>query len=124
MKKMLLLLAAVLGLTVACCQLNYENTDPEGFAKLIAGPDVVVLDVRTAEEFNEGHIANALNIDVKADDFIKKARATLPKGKTIAVYCRAGRRAVPMLLRDLVRRATRWLICMVALRHGRTTICL
>ena len=84
MKKMLLLLAAVLGLTVACCQLNYENTDPEGFAKLIAGPDVVVLDVRTAEEFNEGHIANALNIDVKADDFIKKARATLPKGKTIA----------------------------------------
>ena len=93
MKKMLLLLAAVLGLTVACCQLNYENTDPEGFAKLIAGPDVVVLDVRTAEEFNEGHIANALNIDVKADDFIKKARATLPKGKTIAVYCRAGRRS-------------------------------
>lgn len=93
MKKIITCLLATFGITTACCQQNYENTDPEGFAKLIAQSDVVILDVRTAEEFNEGHIENALNIDVKQSDFMQKAKATLPKGKTIAVYCRSGRRS-------------------------------
>ena len=93
MKKILTCLLATFGLTTACCQLNYENTDPEGFAKLIAEPDVVILDVRTAEEFNEGHIENALNIDVKQSDFMQKAKATLSKEKRIAVYCRSGKRS-------------------------------
>lgn len=93
MKKMITCLLAAFGLTTGCCQLNYENTDPEGFAQLIAKPDVVVLDVRTSEEFNEGHIGNALNIDVKQSDFMEKAKVTLPNDKTIAVYCRSGKRS-------------------------------
>ena len=93
MKKILICLLAVFGLATGCCQQNFENTDPEGFAKLIAEPSVVVLDVRTAEEFNEGHIEGALLIDWKQDGFMEKAQATLPKDKTIAVYCRSGRRS-------------------------------
>ena len=93
MKKILTCLLATFGLTTACCQQNYENTDTEGFAKLIAEPDVVILDVRTAEEFEEGHIENAINIDVKQSDFMQKAKSVLPKEKRIAVYCRSGRRS-------------------------------
>ena len=93
MKKIITCLLATFGLATGCCQQNYENTDPEGFAKLIAEPDVVVLDVRTAEEFNEGHIEGALLIDWKQDGFMEKAKATLPKEKTIAIYCRSGRRS-------------------------------
>lgn len=93
MRRLLICLMAALGLTTACCQQNFENTDPEGFAALIADTTVVVLDARTAEEFKDGHIANAQNIDVKQDDFVKKALATLPKNKTVAVYCRSGRRS-------------------------------
>ena len=93
MKRLLICLMAALGLTTACCQQDFENTDPEGFAVLIADTTVVVLDVRTAEEFKDGHIAYSLNIDVKKDDFEKKALATLPKNKTVAVYCRSGRRS-------------------------------
>ena len=89
----LLVALTTFGLATGCCQQNYENTDPEGFAKLIAEPGVVVLDVRTAEEFNEGHIEGALLIDWKQDGFMEKAKATLPKGRTIAVYCRSGRRS-------------------------------
>ena len=106
------------GLATSCCQQNYVNrqthqeqngasssyalkgeerqyvnTDTEGFAKLIAEPGVVVLDVRTAEEFNEGHIEGALLIDWKQDGFLEKAQAVLPKDRTIAVYCRSGRRS-------------------------------
>ena len=93
MKRLLICLMAVMGITTACCQQNFENTDPEGFAALIEDSSVVILDVRTAEEFKDGHIANALNIDVNEKKFVKKAKAMLPKDRTIAVYCRSGRRS-------------------------------
>ena len=93
MKNLLTCLLAALGLTTACGQKNYEDVDTEGFAALIAQPEVVVLDVRTSEEYLEGHLAEALLIDVKGDDFLDKARKALPKDKTIAIYCRSGRRS-------------------------------
>ena len=93
MKNLLTCLLAALGLTTACGQKNYEDVDTEGFASLIAQPEVVVLDVRTSEEYLEGHLAEALLIDVKGEDFLDKARKALPKDKTIAIYCRSGRRS-------------------------------
>ncbi len=93
MKKILTCLMAILGLTTACGQKNYEDTDVEGFARLITDKDVVVLDVRTAEEYAESHIERAVNIDYYQKDFIDKVKATLPTDKTIAIYCRSGRRS-------------------------------
>ena len=92
MKKLFTCLLAALGLNTACSQ-DFENADVKGFAELIADSDVVVLDVRTAEEFNEAHIANAIHIDQFKKDFIEQAKKRLPVGKTIAVYCRSGRRS-------------------------------
>lgn len=93
MKKIITCLLTVLGLTSACGQSNFENTDVQGFAELTADSNVVVLDVRTAAEFAEGHIKGAINIDQGQSDFVEKAQAALPAGKTIAVYCRSGRRS-------------------------------
>lgn len=93
MNRLLTCLLAVLGLNTACGQQNFENTDVQGFAELVRDTNVVVLDVRTADEFAEGHIERAVNIDYKKDDFMDKAKATLPTGKTIAIYCRSGRRS-------------------------------
>lgn len=93
MKKIFICLLAVLGLSTACGQQLYEDADVNGFAELIADTNVVVLDVRTASEFAEGHLERAINIDFKQDDFLEKAKATLPTNKTIAVYCRSGRRS-------------------------------
>ena len=84
---------AVLGLNSACGQQNYENVDVQVFAELVADTNVVVLDVRTASEFAEGHLARAINIDYHQNDFVEKAKATLPLDKKIAVYCRSGRRS-------------------------------
>ncbi len=72
---------------------TFRSVSVDGFAKVIADTSVVRLDVRTPEEYAEGHIAGALNIDVKAADFKDKALGQLPKDKTIAVYCRSGRRS-------------------------------
>lgn len=93
MKNIITSLLALLGLASACSQQNFENADVNTFAERIADPDVVLLDVRTADEFSEGHIPNALNIDVKQDGFIEQAKAILPADKTIAVYCRSGKRS-------------------------------
>ena len=84
---------AVLGLNTACGQGNFENTDVQGFAELVADTNVVVLDVRTAAEFAEGHLERAINIDYHQSDFVERAKATLPLDKKIAVYCRSGRRS-------------------------------
>ena len=93
MKKLLTCLLAVLWLNTACGQQNFENADVQGFAELIADSNVVVLDVRTAAEFAEGHIQGAILIDQGQSDFVEKAKATLPVDKKIAIYCRSGRRS-------------------------------
>ena len=93
MKKIITCLLAALGLGSACGQQNYENADVKGFSKLIEDQGVVLLDVRTTEEFKEGHIAGAINIDQGQDDFISKAKTTFSADKTIAIYCRSGRRS-------------------------------
>ena len=102
MKKFLTCLFAAFGLTTACgqvnyttaCgQVNYENYDVKEFAELIADSSVVILDVRKADEFAEGHIKGAILIDQFQSDFVEQAQAKLPKDKTIAIYCRSGRRS-------------------------------
>ena len=93
MKKILTCLLATLGLTTACGQGNFENEDVQGFSELIEDSCVVLLDVRTASEYAEGHIEGAILIDQGQSDFIEKAKATLPTDKKIAIYCRSGRRS-------------------------------
>jgi rhodanese-related sulfurtransferase/thioredoxin-related protein len=71
----------------------YEDMNIDKFAQLISDTSVVVLDVRTAEEFHECHLKEAVNIDVNQDFFLEQAKTILPAGKKIAVYCRSGRRS-------------------------------
>ena len=54
-----------------------------------------MVDVRTEDEYNEGHLSfdGVKNIDMKQPDFINRAEEELDKGKTVAVYCRSGRRS-------------------------------
>ena len=90
-----------MGILTMLCSLIGCNAQTEGFkslsveeyAKAIEDTTIVRLDVRTAEEYADGHIANTLNIDVLKSDFENKAVATLPKDKTIAVNCRSGKRS-------------------------------
>jgi thioredoxin 1 len=53
---------------------------------------IQLIDVRTAEEFADGHIKNAENIDINSPDFSKQL-ALLDKEKPIYVYCLSGGRS-------------------------------
>ena len=70
-----------------------KNVSPDEAEKLLKGnPKIVVLDVRTPEEFVAGHLAGAKNVDFKAADFAEKV-AALDKSKTYLVHCAAGGRS-------------------------------
>ncbi len=72
---------------------GFKSLTVKEYAKAIEDTAIVRLDVRTAEEFAEGHIAKTLNIDVLKNDFESKAVAMLPKNHIIAVNCRSGKRS-------------------------------
>jgi len=72
---------------------SFVSYTPDEFENHISNPGIVRLDSRTAKEYVEGHIADAINIDVTSPDFESKALAILPKNKTVAVYCRGGNRS-------------------------------
>lgn len=54
--------------------------------------DFIILDVRTPEEFQEGYIENAINIDYYSDSF-KEELDKLNKTKTYLIYCKSGNRS-------------------------------
>ncbi len=54
--------------------------------------DFEIIDVRTPEEFGEGHIENAINIDFYSETF-RDELDNLDKNKTYLIYCRSGGRS-------------------------------
>ena len=95
MKKILILLLSLLGMN-ACMNAqenNFTDMDVEHFAQYITNGDVQLVDVRTPEEYAEGDIEGARNIDVFDDDFLEEAQKSLDKSRPVAVYCRSGKRS-------------------------------
>jgi len=70
---------------------EYRRITPQEAMTMMSG-DVIILDVRTQEEFDSGHIKNAIllpDFDVR-----EKAESVISdKNQTILVYCRSGRRS-------------------------------
>lgn len=52
----------------------------------------VLVDVRTPEEYQEGHLENAININWFEPDFTDKV-AEIANGRTLYVYCKKGGRS-------------------------------
>lgn len=70
---------------------SVKSVNVEEFAEKMAQQNVRLIDVRTPNEYAEGHLAGAENIDVKAVDFADRIKDI--KG-TVAVYCRSGKRSL------------------------------
>ena len=65
---------------------------PKAFEEQLKDQQGVLLDVRTPEEYSEGHLADAQNIDFKNASF-EQSLEQLDKDKTYFVYCKAGVRS-------------------------------
>jgi len=74
-----------------------KHLDPAAAAKLLTTKDKpTVLDVRTAEEFAEGHLADAKNIDFMKSSFTEEV-AKLDKKQPYLVHCKSGGRSAKTL---------------------------
>lgn len=86
-----LLILCLLLLPVSAAQV--QELSPEQAARAMAEiSDLVVLDVRTPDEYNQGHIEGAVNIDFYAKDF-QAQLGQLERDRPYLVYCRSGRRS-------------------------------
>ena len=99
MKKLVFLLLAVMLLT-ACGQAKendqgavYVNITAEEAKEIMDSEEgYIILDVRTQEEYDEGHIPGA--IVISHEEIAEKAEGVLTdKDQLILVYCRSGRRS-------------------------------
>lgn len=64
--------------------------EPAELAARLAKGDVVLVDVRSPQEFSEGHIAGAINMPLDSFD---PAAVPIVAGKETILYCRSGKRS-------------------------------
>ncbi|MCF8540929.1 MAG: rhodanese-like domain-containing protein [Aurantimicrobium sp.] len=77
------------GLALSACSSTGENAP---MAAVDFTADTIVIDVRTPEEFDTGHLAGALNINWQGAEFMQ-AVDVLDKSANYVIYCRSGNRA-------------------------------
>ncbi|WP_457622367.1 rhodanese-like domain-containing protein [Persephonella sp.] len=72
--------------------LAFENVSAEKFRELMKRKDVIILDVRTPQEYEkDGHIKGANLLPVQLFQYIYLAGL---RDKDVLVYCRSGKRSV------------------------------
>lgn len=71
---------------------GYKNISQDEAYELMKSKDVIVLDVRTREEYKEKHIPKAINIDVEKI-LVNKPKELTNYDQKILVYCRSGARS-------------------------------
>lgn len=102
MKQILIIFFIFTTLFIQGCSSSEDNSNESGSFQVISGKDAhnmisensdfIILDVRTEEEYNEGHIPDSILIPYT--ELEEKASSLLPdKSATILVYCRSGRRS-------------------------------
>lgn len=83
-------------LMLASCQgqgVKSQKLSPDSYeAKLSSLKDKILIDVRTPDEYNAGHLTNATLINIY-DDTFKTQISKLDKTKPVFVYCKAGTRS-------------------------------
>jgi phage shock protein E len=90
MKNLLIALTLLASATFAAEPVKHVESAEA--SKIIAEGKVVIVDVRTPDEFKEGHIKGAKNIDISSGDF-EAQLAKLDKSQPTLVHCQAGGRS-------------------------------
>lgn len=95
-QRMALFICMCLWVVMAGCtgHSDIKNITPEECDALLKQQDVQLVDVRTEQEYGNGHLKEAILINIQGQDFTTKATQQLDKQKPVIIYCRSGRRSM------------------------------
>lgn len=93
MKNIIITTIIFFSFSCSTAQEKTKLTSDEFEKKIAELKNEIVLDVRTAGEFSEGHLENALNIDFLKEESFKSSVADLEKDSPVMIYCRSGKRS-------------------------------
>ena len=80
-------------LTFACGKSSEEKASLVSPQELSQVQDeIVLIDVRTPQEYEQGHLENSININIAGDSF-KEEVEKLDKSQPVYVYCKVGGRS-------------------------------
>lgn len=82
-------------LSLSACAANtpqHEVITAQQAQQLLQENSLQILDIRTAEEFANGHLTGAQNLDFYASDFTQQLQTRDPK-QPYLLYCASGRRS-------------------------------
>lgn len=82
-----------MGVSGASAADGYTDYNAARFKDYIAEPGVQLVDVRTPQEYVDGHIEGAVNIDFYDRNFVEECDSALDKSRPVALYCRSGHRS-------------------------------
>jgi phage shock protein E len=91
-KRLIVFLSFFLSFSLLYAQEIHQVNSQEASKMLQSNKKLVILDVRTPEEFSAGHIKNAINIDIRQADAFSKIDK-LNKNGTYLVHCRTYHRS-------------------------------
>ena len=92
MKPLISLLMAGTLFGLFSCKAAYRDLDVQGFSDAVSA-GAALIDVRTPEEYGEGHLRGAVNVDAASADFLTRVESLYGKSDPVYVYCRSGRRS-------------------------------
>ena len=95
MSRLLSLFVLLCCLLLPAAGILARDIGPDEARQVLARPPagLVVLDIRTPEEFRDGHLPGARNLDFFAPDFRQQLEALARKDVPILLYCRSGNRS-------------------------------
>lgn len=70
-----------------------KSISEKRFQRIMNRKNTVLLDVRTQEEYNSGHLPGALHADVLKTEKFNRLLAGFDKRKKYLLYCRSGKRS-------------------------------
>lgn len=73
-------------------QSAFTSLSPQQFNQELLNGDYMLLDIRTLEEYNAGHLTNARQIDYYQTQSFSQYLNTLDKNAKYLIYCRSGSR--------------------------------
>lgn len=91
-----LCLLVVSGFFVTACSstssTGFTSTTSSDSSSVTTVSSEIIIDVRSPEEFSQGTLPGAVNINVESPDFVDRI-SSLDKSESYTVFCRSGRRS-------------------------------